>query len=275
MAERSSTRLAHAVAPYRAVLRSRMRAQLEYRRSFALDVIGSVGIGVLEFAEIYVIFSSIEALGGLTFGGMALMFGLANLAFSLADLLVGHLDRIPYYVRTGTLDALLLRPLPVLAQLATDDIQLRRLGRAGIAVVVLLIALAVNPIAFTPATVTLLIMTPVAGTAIFSALFVAAAGCQFWLIDASEMVNSFTYGSSYAATYPTAIFTTPLRVLFTFVVPAAFTAYLPTLLLLGLDGPSWTPAWLGWLTPVAALAVWGAAMLLWRAGLRHYTGAGS
>ena len=34
---------------------------------------------------------------------------------------------------TGTLDAMLLRPLPVLAQLVTSDISLRRLGRAGLA----------------------------------------------------------------------------------------------------------------------------------------------
>lgn len=261
--------------PYRAVLGSRLRSQFAYRRSFALDLLGSVGIGLIEFAEVYVLFSSISALGGLDFAGMVLMFGLANVSFSVADLLVGHLDRIPTYLRSGTLDAFLLRPLPVLAQLVTSDVQLRRLGRTALALVVLVIALVVNPVQATPATVALLVITPIAGTAIFSGLFVCAAGVQFWLIEGSEMANAFTYGSSYAAEFPTSIFTLPMRVLFTFVVPAAFTAYLPTLLLLGLDGPAGTPAWLGWLTPVAAAAVWGAGMLLWRGGLRHYTGAGS
>lgn len=263
------------LAPYRAVIASRVRAQLAYRRSFALDIVGSVGIGALEFAEIYVIFTSISALGGLDLAGMALLFGLANIAFSLADLLVGQLDRVPYYIRTGTLDALLLRPLPVLPQLALEDLQLRRLGRTGVAVLVLAVALVINPINFSPATVALLVMTPVVGVAIFAALFVAAAGLQFWLVDAGELVNAFTYGSSYASTYPTSIFTTPLRVLFTFVVPAAFVAYLPALLILGLPGPAGTPSWLGWLTPLAAAAAWAGALLIWRAGLRHYTGAGS
>lgn len=262
-------------APYVALVLSRLRSQLAYRRSFALDLIASFGVGVIEFAEVYVIFSSISVLGGLDFAGLALLFGLANLSFSLADLLVGHLDRIPVYLRTGTLDAFLLRPLPVLAQLMTSDIQLRRFGRTALAVVVLVVALVVNPIDFTAATIALLVITPVAGTAIFCGLFVAAAGVQFWLIEGSELANSFTYGSSYASTFPTSIFTLPMRVLFTFVVPAAFTAYLPTLLILDLPGPAWTPAWLGWLSPVAALLTWMAGLLLWRAGLRHYTGAGS
>jgi ABC-2 type transport system permease protein len=57
-----------------------------------------------------------------------MVFALANLAFALADLAVGHLDQLPTYLRAGTLDAFLLRPLPVLAQLVTSDISLRRLG---------------------------------------------------------------------------------------------------------------------------------------------------
>jgi len=261
--------------PYGALVGSRLRAQLAYRRSFVLDMLGSVGVGLIEFAEIYVIFSSVSALGGLDFAAMVLMFGFANVAFSLADLLVGHVDRIPFYLRTGTLDAFLLRPLPVLAQLVTSDVQLRRIGRTLLALVLLVIALVVNPITLTPGTVALLVLTPIAGTAIFSGLFVCAAGLQFWLIEGSEMANAFTYGSSYAAQFPTSIFTLPMRLLFTFVVPAAFTAYLPTLALLGLDGPAGTPAWLGWLTPVAAIGIWAVAMLAWRGGLRHYTGAGS
>lgn len=278
MAERSPaapTTAARLAGPYLALVGSRLRSQFAYRRSFALEVLGSVGVGLVEFAEIYVIFSSITVLGGLDFAGMALLFGLSSLAFSVADLLVGHIDRIPFYLRTGTLDAFLLRPLPVLAQLVTSDVQLRRIGRTALAIGVLVVALVVNPIELTPATVALLVITPIAGTAIFCGLFVAAAGLQFWLIEGSEMANAFTYGSSYAASFPTAIFTLPMRILFTFVVPAAFTAYLPTLLILGLPGPAWTPAWLGWLTPVAAVATWAAGLALWRAGLRHYTGAGS
>ena len=33
----------------------------------------------------------------------------------------------------------------------------------------------------------------------------------------------------------------------------AFTGFLPTLALLGIDGPGWLPAWLGWCGPLAAL----------------------
>ncbi|HSI93843.1 MAG TPA: ABC-2 family transporter protein, partial [Jiangellaceae bacterium] len=132
------------VRPYRVLLGSRMRAQTAYRRSFALDLLGSVTVGLVEFAEVYIIFSNVEALGGLDFAGAALIFALAHLSFSIADLVVGHLDELPTYLRTGTLDAFLLRPLPVLAQLITSDVSLRRLGRMSVALVILVVALPLN-----------------------------------------------------------------------------------------------------------------------------------
>ncbi len=60
-----------------------------------------------------------------------MVFGLADLAFSLADLAFGHCDNLPTYLRAGTLDVFYLRPQPLLLQLITSDISLRRLARAA------------------------------------------------------------------------------------------------------------------------------------------------
>jgi ABC-2 type transport system permease protein len=260
--------------PYSALLRSRLAAQTSYRGSFVLDLLGNVGIGFIELSEVYVIFSRVDALGGLDVSGALLVFALANIAFSLADLAVGHLDALPTYLRAGTLDAFLLRPQPVLAQLATSDVSLKRLGRTALAVVVLAVAVPAAVPSWSPAKVLLLAVTPFLGAAVFAALFVLAAAAQFWLVEGSELTNSFTYGGSYAASYPASVFSLALRTLFTFVVPAAFTAYLPALVLMDRSGPQWLPAWLGWCTPVAAAGIWAVALLAWSAGLRHHTGAG-
>lgn len=227
--------MAERLHPYRTLLGSRMRSQTAYRRSFVFDVLGSVGIGLVEFAEVYVIFTNVDMLGELDFAAAMLLFALANLGFSLADMAVGHVDRLPVYLREGTLDAFLLRPLPVLAQLITSDISLRRLGRTVVAAVVMGIALPLNDITWTAATVVLVVVAPLAAAAIFAALFVCAAAIQFWLVEGAEFANAFTYGGAYASEYPASIFSLPMRLLFTFVVPAAFAAYLPVLVLLDLS----------------------------------------
>jgi len=260
---------------YRVLIGSRLRSQTAYRRSFAMDLMAGVGVTAISFAEIAVIYSNVNLLGGLNFAATVTVFALAHICFTLADMMIGHLSNLPTYVRAGSLDAFLLRPLSILGQLATSDISLRRLGRTGSGLILLAWALAGYGVHWSPAKVVLLVLAIGSGTAIFAALFVCGAAVQFWLIEGGEFAAAFTYGGHYAANYPASIYTLPLRLFFTFVVPSAFVAYLPVLVLLNLPGPSGLPAVLGWCGPLMAVVSWIVASVLWRAGIRHYTGAGS
>lgn len=260
--------------PYRAVLASRVRAQQSYRLNFRLDLASSFVVGFVELAEVWVLFHNVPSIGGFTFAQVLLVFGIADLSFALADLVFGHCDNLPAYIRAGTLDVFHLRPQPLLLQLVTSDISLKRLARAAVGVSCLVAGLVVNDVEWGPRAVALVALAVVSGTATFAALFVAAGGLQFFLVDGAEMTNSFVYGGRYAATQPAAVWSRPLKAVFGFLVPMAFTAYLPVLALLHLPGPSWLPAWLGWWAPVAALWSWALALLSWRWGVRHYAGGG-
>lgn len=260
--------------PYRVLLASRVRAQLQYRTSFVTDILGTMGVGLAEFAEVWIVFHNVDLLGGLDFTAALLVFALSNIAFSLADLVVGHLDTLPTYIRAGQVDAFYVRPLPLLAQLVTSEVSLRRIGRLTVALVALTVALTTADIAWSPAVVVLLVLTVVSGTAIFSALFTAAGGLQFFLVDGAEFTNSFTYGGSYAAQQSQQVFPGPLRIFWTFVIPTAFVAYLPAVTILDLPGDALAPSWLAWCTPLAAALAWAGAGLCWKLGTHHYQGAG-
>ncbi|GAB3885859.1 ABC transporter permease [Terrabacter terrigena] len=270
----STSSLSRRLRPYRVLLASRARAQMQYRASFVTDILGTVGVGLAEFAEVWVIFHNVKLLGGLDFHGALLVFALSNLAFSLADMFVGHLDQLPVYIRAGQVDAFYVRPLPLLAQLMTSELSMRRIGRLSVAVVALVVALTTGTVQWSPAKVLLIAVTIVSGTAIFAALFTAAGGLQFFLVDGSEFTNAFTYGGQYAAQQSQQVFPGPLRIFWTFVVPTAFVAYLPAVAILDLPGDHLAPHWLAWCTPLAALLAWGIAGLCWRSGTRHYQGAG-
>lgn len=261
-------------APYRAVLASRARSQRSYRIGFRIDLASSFLVGVVELAEVWVLFRTVDTLGGVDFHQVLLVFGLADVAFSLADLAFGHCDNLPTYLRAGTLDVFYLRPQPLLLQLVTSDISLRRLARAGVGAVALTAGLLLNDIDWSLAAVVLLILALVSGVATFAAMFVAAGGLQFFLVDGAEMTNAFVYGGRYAASQPASVWSRPLKVVFGFVFPMAFTAYLPVVTLLGLPATAWLPNWLGWCAPLAAVWAWTMALLAWRWGVRHYQGGG-
>jgi len=266
--------LAALTAPYRAVLASRMRSQRSHRASFRLDLVSSVLVGLVELAEVWVVFHSVSELGGLDFAAVLLVFGIADLAFSLADLAFGHCDELPTYLRAGTLDVFYLRPQPLLLQLVTSEISLRRLARAAVGVASLVAGLWVNDIAWGIGAVALLVIALVSGTVTFAAMFVWAAGAQFYLVDGAEATNAFVYGGRYAATQPASVWGRGLVAVFGFFFPMAFTAYLPVVTLLGLPGPGWMPHGLGWWAPLAAVWAWALALVTWRSGVRHYQGGG-
>ena len=266
--------LSELLRPYRVVLASRARSQRAYRTSFALDLGASLLVGLVELAEVWVLFTNVTALGGMRFNQILLVFGLADLTFSLADLSFGHLDSLPDFLRAGTLDAFYLRPQPILLQLITSDISLRRLARAAVGAAALGIGLATAGVSWGPRIVVLLPLGVVSGYATFAGMFVLAAGLQFFLLDGAEMTNAFVYGERYAATQPASVWSRPLKLLFGFFFPMAFTAYLPAVTMLGLPGSDWLPAWLGWCAPAFAAWAWLMGLQCWRWGVRHYQGGG-
>lgn len=258
----------------RLLISARLRSQTAYRGSFAADVAGQVVLALTEFVELYAILHNVPTFGGLTFAQALLVFAFASIGFSVGDLLLGETDAMSDAIRMGKLEVLLTRPLPVLLQLMTSDFQLRRVGRLAFALLAMAAALFLTDIDWDPGKVVLFMITPLAGAAIFGALFVGAGAVQFWLVDGRQLGNAFTYGGRYVASMPGAALFLPMQVFFTFVVPATLVAYAPSLVLLELEGPAGIPGWTGWLGLPAAVVLWGLMLLLWRAAIKKYTGAG-
>lgn len=258
----------------RVMLGARLRAQASYRGSLVTDGLSQLIWTATEFIELYVLLHNAPVFGGMNLAQATVVYGLAVLSFGLADLMFGQLDMINQRIKNGMLEVLLIRPTSLLLQLVTDDLQLRRLGRVFFGLAAYLIALALSPIAWTPAKTVLAAIAPVSGCFLFGALFLLAGCIQFWVLDGQQAANAFTYGGRYVASMPAPALMTPLRVFFTFVIPTVLVAYAPAAVLTDAALPSLMAPWMGWAGPVAAAVAWALVLLLWRAGIRRYTGAG-
>ncbi|MEV6959701.1 ABC transporter permease [Streptomyces sp. NPDC051207] len=252
-----------------------IRSTMTYRASFAMTVLGSLLVTGLDFVGIMLMFSQVDALGGYTLPEVAFLYGLSATSFGIADLLLGSMDRLGRRVRDGTLDTLLVRPVPVLAQVAADRFALRRVGRIAQGALVLGYALAPAGIDWTAGRLLLMPVTLASGAGIFAAVFVAGAAFQFVAQDASEVQNAFTYGGTTLLQYPPTVFGQELVRSVTFVLPLAFVNWLPASYLLGRPYPLDLPDWVAFTPPLAAVACCALAGLAWRAGLRSYRSTGS
>ncbi|MFJ5719778.1 ABC transporter permease [Streptomyces sp. NPDC093149] len=269
------SRLVEGVRAYGLIAAMWLRSTMAYRASFAMTAFGNFAATAFDFVTILLMFSHVDALGGYSLPEVALLYGASGTAFGLADLVMGSMDRLGRRVRDGTLDTLLVRPVPVLAQVAADRFALRRLGRITQGALVLGYALVALDVDWTPLRVVMIPLMLLSGAAIYAAVFVAGAAFQFVAQDASQVQNSFTYGGNTLLQYPPSIFAKDLVRGVTFVVPLAFVNWLPALYVLGRDYPLDLPDWVAFLPPVVAGLCGLLAGLAWRTGLRAYRSTGS
>jgi ABC-2 type transport system permease protein len=260
---------------YRSLVAASVRSQLAYPTSFALQCLAQALVQLEDVVVVVVLFCRISEMGGFTLREVLLVYSLAGIAFGLSDLLVGSLDNLTRLVRTGTLDALLLRPLPAIIQICLSEFALRRLGKVGTSLAVLSYVLATAEISWTPLRIMVLLITPLTGLVLFGAIWVAATASTFWLVEGQELPNAVTYGSGMFTSYPVSVFSGWLLRLMAFVVPGAFVAYYPALAILGKPDPLGLHPLLPYSAPLVAVLTAGVAALIWRAGLRHYVGTGS
>jgi ABC-2 type transport system permease protein len=263
------------VRAYRLVVAMWVRSTMAYRASFVMTALGNLAATALDFVTILLMFGRVHSLGGFTLPEVAFLYGTAGSAFGLADLLLGSMDRLGRRVRDGTLDTLLLRPAPVLAQVAADRFALRRLGRIVQGLAVLGWSLTRVEVHWTLWRVAMVPGMVVCGAVIFCAVFTAGAAFQFLAQDAAEVQNSVTYGGNTMLQYPPGIFARELVRGVTFVVPLAFVNWLPALRVLGEPDPLGLPGWLDFASPLVAALCCALAAVAWRAGLRAYRSTGS
>lgn len=260
---------------YRRLLGARLRSDWQYRTSFLLLLVSQTVVAGLDLAVIAVIFGQVDALAGWSVVEVALLYGMAGVAFGLGDLFVSQVEYASRHIKAGTFDRFLLRPVWPLLQLSAEEFALRRVGRLLQPLVVLGVALASAGIDWTPLRAVLVPVALASGTAIFGAIWVITSSIAFWTVETQEFANAFTYGGNHLTQYPLDVLGPWLRRLATFVVPLAFVAYFPAAYLLGKIDPLGAPAEVAFLAPAVAVGLTLAARAVWLTAIRQYRSTGS
>ena len=252
-----------------------MRVAFTYRTSFVVMTLAQFLVTGLDFVAIVVMFTHVHALGGFSFAEIAFLYGGSGLCLGLADLLLGNIERLGTKIRMGTFDAMMVRPVPLFAQMCADEFALRRVGRVAQGALVFAWSLGHVEIDWDVARVVVTVGMLFFGSLIFAGIFVLGASFQFVSTDGSEVANAFTYGGNAMTQYPLTIYPTEVVKALTFVVPVAFVNWYPALFVLDLPDPFGFPTALQLASPLAAVVVLVLATLAWRSGVRRYRSTGS
>ncbi|MCA9839726.1 MAG: ABC-2 family transporter protein [Trueperaceae bacterium] len=254
-----------------------IRSQMRYRSQFVLDTLALLLVTGLEYASLALVFERFKSIQGWSLAEVAFLYGLVEMAFGLTDMIFGGFDapRFGRFIRQGSFDQMMLRPIGITLQVLGSDFNLKRFGKMAVGVVIFSYALSHLSITWTVAKLLYFPLVVLGLVLFFGGLFIIGATIIFWTVESTEVMNIFTYGGSFMMSYPMNIYETWLRNLFTFVVPAIFLNYYPALFFLGKPDPFNFPAFAPFLAPLAGLAVFLISLGFWRFGLKHYQSTGS
>jgi len=258
-----------ALALYGRYVAISLRSQLVYRATFMMMTVGHLLVTAIEFFGIWALFSRFGTLGGWSLREVALIYGVADIAFAIADATGRGFNKFDRILKAGDFDRMLLRPRSPVLQLLGYELQLLRIGRLSQGIVVL--AWAGSALAWTPATAALLLASILGTTCAFLGLVILQATSAFWTIESLEVWNAFTYGGNYAMQYPMAIYQRWFQRFFTVIIPLALTGYYPARAILGRDAIGAIHV----LGPLAGVAFLAVALGVFRIGVRHHASTGT
>ncbi len=275
MAERVAWALDRTVRMYALLAWTWVRAAARYPVSMVLLSLGTAAVGALDLAGILLMFAHAPVIAGFTGVEVVFLYGTSVLSFAIADLLLGTTERLGLHIRRGSLDAMLVRPVSPLIQVATEDFSPRRLGKLLPGAAVLAVVLPRLGAPWDAGRIAMVPLMVLCGIGIFAGLWVLTASLHFALIEGHAATKSVTHGGAFLTQYPMSVFARDFVRGVTFVVPLAFVNWQPALYVLDRPDPLGLPSWLRFASPVAAVLVCAAAALAWWAGLRHYRSTGS
>jgi ABC-2 type transport system permease protein len=251
-------------------LLQRFKILMEYRVNFFIGVTSMIFMQAAGLLTIWVIMRQIPSINGWTLDEVLMIYGLLTLAKSITHMFADNLWTIGWdYIRSGSFDRFLVRPINPLFHLLADRFCHDGIGDLLVGVVLVIISSVNLGIVWTPLTLLYLIVAVLSGGLIFIALNLITATSAFWITQ-SIPVTQIIFNTNEFARFPLTIYPRAIGIVLTWLIPYGFASFYPASQILGRD-----VGILPWLGPLVAIVLAIISYRVWLFGMRHYGGTGS
>lgn len=248
-----------------------IKMRLAYRMDFLVDTLAVSFSLAIQLAVLTVLFSKVRALDGWSFEEVLFIYGFSLLPLGLFNLIsvnfYGFSDK---YIIAGKFDRVLLRPVNTLVQVIFESFNISGFNEILLGSLVMIYAGMKLNLAFGVADVVVMVVLVPSAAMVYTGVFLGLTAVSFWHEDRMGL-SPPVYNIIRFSRYPLTIYSLPVRVFLTFVLPFAWVAFYPATWFIG-GTISRSVALLtipmGWL-------VFGGAVWFWQRGVARYSSTGS
>jgi len=251
-----------------------LRSQLQYRTNcMILIIMGLIWQGT-GFVFIWVILSQFQNLNGWSLGEIAFLYGLRLIVHACSMLFFGIFHRLEALIRRGDFDKFLSSPVPPLLTFMTYQFPIAACGDLLGGILIFAIALTRVNVSWSPLACIYLVLALIGGCLVETAVKLTVSSLAFRTLSSFFLVSFFDDAMSLAGNYPLTIYGSLTRFFFTFLLPIAFLAYFPTVVLLHRTGELSVSPVFAFLSPLIGAILFILACFLFQRELRYYQSSG-
>ncbi len=255
---------------YRKILAQDLKSKMSYRADFIISTIGMIATNVAGFVSFWILFRNFPSVAGWNYYEMLFLYGFSLVALTPVQCFFDNNWSLRMYVRDGDFIKYCFRPVNMFFYFQSEVFDIKGLGQFAFGVGTLVYSWAKLGLAVTPLAILKTVVFLITASLVMVALQNAAAATCFWITNSFYLLDLVLKFKDYAK-YPITIFTPVFKFVFTFVIPIAFIAYYPSLVILRPDNMEI----LSWVSPFVGAFLFFLSYKFWMYGAMKYSGTGS
>ena len=157
---------------YRRYLSIHVRSVMQYKASFWMTTVGQFLTSLNMLLGVYFMFRRFGSVKGYTFSEVLLCSSIMLMEYSLGECIARGFDTFPAMVRKGGFDRVMTRPRSAVLQVLGSNIELTRVGRMTMAVIMFVYGISHSGVHWSAGRVMTVIFMLIGGTALFCGIFI-------------------------------------------------------------------------------------------------------
>lgn len=255
---------------YCKILAQDLKSKMSYRADFIISTIGMIFTNIAGFISFWILFSNFPSIDGWSYYEILFLYGFSLISLTPVQCLFDNNWSLRTYVYSGDFIRYCFRPINLFFYFQSEIFDIKGLGQLAFGIGTIAYSWNKLGLDFTPLILLKLIIFMITSSLIMIAVQNAAAATCFW-IQNSFYVLDFVMSFKDYSKYPITIFSPVFRFIFTFIMPIAFIAYYPSIVILR---PDEVPL-LSWLSPFIGILFFFLSYKFWMYGASKYSGTGS
>lgn len=255
---------------YGKILSQDLKSKMSYRADFIISTLGMIFTNIAGFVSFWIMFRNFPSIQGYSYYEILFLYGFSLVSITPAQCMFDNNWNLRQQVYSGDFIRYCFRPINLFFYYESEIFDVKGLGQLAFGVGTMIYSYVKLGLSASLISIVLLVIYLITASLIMIALQTAGAATCFWTHNSFYVLDLAFKLKDYAR-YPVTIFSPVFKFLFTFIVPIAFIAYYPSLVILR---PADMPI-LSYISPLAGVFFFFLAYKFWMYGAKKFNGTGS